>query len=180
MSEGLKRLRTGSSGSEMNRRFALVFAVILGVTGCGGKTTPTAPTAADTTLSSRPAPPSAAALVGNWSGSISDPVAGNGTMQLSLSQQAAAGLAATWSMTFQNGVRISGIGVADAFLPNTYGIILYVDSNPACDASSGSGASATLGFTLLNIVVTSSRLTADAARLSCSGPALGTIALSRQ
>src|SRR4051812_42958087 len=110
----------------MNRRLVSVFAVVLGIAGCSGKATPTSPTTTSSVIS--PA--------GSWSGSIRDSVSGDGTMQLSLSDEAV----------------------------------------------SGPGASALLGLTLVNAVVTSGRLTAVTVRASCSSisPASGTINLSKQ
>ncbi len=60
--------------------------------------------------------------------------------------------------------------------------MLYVQPPPACATGSGPGGSALLSFTLINVVATSSQLTAATGRLSCSGLALtfGTVNLSKQ
>lgn len=153
----------------MNRRLALVVAVIVSVAGCSGTATPTSPTTS-----------SVVSPAGSWSGAISDPVAGDGTAKLSLSDQAANYLTGTWSATFKNGDSFSGPAVATLSLPNGYGITLSVQPPPPCVTGSGSGGSTLLGFTLINVVVTSSRLTAVSGRLACSGPGFGTVNLSKQ
>jgi hypothetical protein len=58
--------------------------------------------------------------------------------------------------------------------------MLYVLPPPPCATASGPGASALLSFTLINVVVTSSQLTAVSGRLSCSGTNFGTVNLSKQ
>jgi hypothetical protein len=148
----------------MNRRLAPIIAVLLSVGGCGGSAT------APTTTS--PASPS-----GSWSGSISDPVSGDGTARLSLSDQAPNALIGTWSAMFRNGDRFSGPAVANLVLPNGYAITLTAEPQPPCATGSGPDL---LGFTLINVVVTSSQLTAVSGRLSCSGPSFGTVNLSKQ
>jgi hypothetical protein len=148
---------------------------MLSVAGCGGSGTPTSPTTTS----------SVASPAGSWSGSISDAISGDGTMQLALSEQATNSLnslAGTWAATFKNGDSFSGPAGAGLYLPNGYGIMLYVQQPPPpCATGSGPGGSAPLSFTLINVVVTSSRLTAVAGRLSCSGgPVFGTVSLSKQ
>jgi len=153
----------------MNRRLASVVAVIVSVAGCGGGATPASPTTS-----------SVVSPAGNWSGAISDPVSGDGTATLSLSDQAANSLTGTWSATFKNGESFSGPAVATLSTPSGYGITLSVQPPPPCDTTSGPGASALLGYTLINVVVTSSRLTAVSGRVSCSGPGFGSVNLSKQ
>jgi hypothetical protein len=118
---------------------------------------------------------------GSWSGSISDPISGDGTARLSLGAQAPNSLTGTWSAMFKNGDSFSGPAVASLVMPTGYGIILYVDPQPPCVTVSGPSGSALLGFTLINVVVTSSQLTAVSGRLSCSGPGIsfGTVNLSK-
>jgi hypothetical protein len=152
----------------MNRRLAPVIAVIVSVAGCSGTATPTSPTS------------SAVSPAGSWSGAISDPVSGDGTAKLSLSDQPANSLTGTWSATFKNGDSFSGPAVATLFQPNGYGITLSVQPQPPCVTGSGPGGSALLGYTLINVVVTSSQLTAVSGRLSCSGPSFGSVNLSKQ
>ena len=156
----------------MNRRLAPVVAVMVSVAGCGGN-----PTSASPTTTSSVASPA-----GSWSGSISDPISGDGTAQLSLSDQAPNLLSGTWSATFRNGESFSGPAVASLLQSNGYGIVLYVQPPPPCATGSGPGGSTLLSFTLINVVVTSSRLTAASGRLSCSGSSLsfGTVNLSKQ
>jgi hypothetical protein len=153
----------------MNRRLASVVAVIVSVAACSGSATPTSPTT-----------PSVVSPAGNWSGAISDPVSGDGTAKLSLSDQAANSLTGTWSATFKNGESFSGPAVATLSVPSGYGITLSVQPQPPCDTASGPGAAALLGYTLFNVVVTSSRLTAVSGRVSCSGPGFGSVNLSKQ
>ena len=151
----------------MNGRLAPVVAVMLSVAACGGQSTPTPPTT----------PPSAITPAGTWSGSIRDPISGDGTARLSLDAQAPNGFTGTWSVTFSNGDRFSGPAVA-TLAATGYGIILYVDPQPSC----GTGSVALMGFTLINVTVTSSQLTAVTGRMSCSGPSFsfGSVNLSRQ
>ncbi len=98
-------------------------------------------------------------------------------MQLALSEQAPNSLTGTWSAKFNNGDNFSGLSTAGLFAPTGYGIMLYVDPPPAC---AGPGGSAPLGFALINVAVTSSRLTAVAGRTSCNGTSFGTVNLSKQ
>jgi hypothetical protein len=154
----------------MNRRLAPVVAVMVSVAGCGGNTTPTSPTTTSSVVS--PA--------GSWSGSISDSISGDGTAQLLLSEQAPSSLTGTWSVRFRNGESFSGPAVAALVPSNGYGIMLYVQPPPPCATGSGSGGSTLLSFTLIDLVVTSSQLTAVSGRLSCSGISFGMVNLSKQ
>jgi hypothetical protein len=98
-------------------------------------------------------------------------------MHLALSEQAPNSLTGTWSATFKNGDSFSGPAGGGLFAPTGYGITLDVDPQPPC---AGPGGSAPLGFTLINVVVTSNRLTAVAGRISCNGASFGTVSLSTQ
>ena len=101
-------------------------------------------------------------------------------MQLVLTEQAANALSGTWSATFKNGDSFSGLAVAELFSYG-YAIILYVQQLAPCETGSGPGGSAPIGFTLINVAVTSSQLTAVAGRLLCTGgPLFGTINLAKQ
>jgi hypothetical protein len=156
----------------LNRRLAPVVALMLTVAGCSGRATPTLPTTT----------PSVVSPAGTWSGSISDAISGDGTMQLALTEQVANLPIGTWSATFKNRDGFSGHAAASR-LPNGYGIILYVDQPlPPCLVASGPpGGSAPVYFMLINTVVTSSRLTAVLGRLPCSGGLVfGTVSLSKQ
>lgn len=152
----------------LNRRLMSMLVLTMSLAGCGGNSTPTSPT------TSSPASPA-----GNWSGSLSDPLSGEGTMRLSLGEQSTNALSGTWSATFRNGDSVSGPAAATLVQPNAYGIVLYVDPQPPC-TTTGNGASALLGYTLINVVATSRQLTAVLGRTSCSGFGFGTIELSRQ
>jgi hypothetical protein len=109
---------------------------------------------------------------------MSDPALGEGTAQLSLTEQAQNSLTGTWSVAFKNGGNFSGPATAGVFSPAGYGVVLYVNPPPAC--GEGPGGSTLLGFTLTNVAITSNKLTAVAGRTSCSGIAFGTVNLSRQ
>jgi hypothetical protein len=152
----------------MRRRLAVAVAVMMTLAGCGGDTTGSPPTTP------------VLSPVGSWSGAISDPISGDGTAQLSLTENGRGSLKGTWSSTFTNGDRFSGPAGANLVGTNSYGITLYVDPPPPCAGGSGSGGSELLGYTLINVVVTSNRLTAVAGRLSCSGPGFGTVNLTKQ
>jgi hypothetical protein len=151
----------------MYLRLAPVVAVMLSVAGCSDGGIPTSP----------PTTSSGGSPAGSWSGSISDAISGDGTMQLALSEQAPNLLTGTWSATFKNGDSFSGPASAGLYAPTGYGIMLYVEPPPPC---AGPGGSAPLGFTLINVAVTSSRLTAVAGRTSCNGASFGTVSLSMQ
>lgn len=150
----------------MNLRLAPVVTVMLSLSACSGGAVPASPT------TSPPVSPA-----GSWSGSIRDAISGDGTMQLALNEQAPNSLTGTWSAKFNGGDSFSGLSTAGLFAPTGYGIMLYVDPQPRCAEP---GGSAPIGFTLINVVVTSSRLTAVAGRTSCSGATFGTVSLSRQ
>jgi len=157
----------------MIRRLALVVSVMLCVAGCGGKDTPASPT---------PPTSSPVSPAGNWSGSISDAISGDGTMQLSLSDYAPNSLSGIWSAMFKNGDSFSGPAVAGMFDPSGYGAVLYAVPPPPCATESGPGGSAPVNFALLTVAVTSSRLTAVTVRASCSGITApsGSVNLSKQ
>jgi hypothetical protein len=158
----------------MNGRLALVVALTLAVAGCEANGTPTGPT-----TTSSPASPA-----GSWSGSITDGILGDGSMQLTLrgsESSSTNSLVGTWAATFKNGESFSGGALADLYLPRGYGIMLYVlPPPPYATGPGGPGTSALLSFTLINVVVTSSQLTAVSGRLSCSGTNFGTVNLSKQ
>jgi hypothetical protein len=105
-----------------------------------------------------------------------NPISGDGTAQLSLSEQAPDSLTGTWSATFKNGDSFSGLAVAGLFAPIGYGVMLYVDPPPPCASPGGPLP----GFTLINVPITSSRLTAVAGRTSCNGTSFGTLTLAKQ
>jgi len=102
-------------------------------------------------------------------------------MQLSLSDYAPNSLSGTWSAMFKNGESFSGPAVAGQYFSIEYGIILNVMPQP-CATTSGLVGSGLVNFTLINVVVTSSRLTAVTGRVSCSGisSTFGTVNLSKQ
>ena len=104
----------------MNLRLAPVVAVMLSVAGCSGGATPISP----------PPTSSVVSPAGRWSGSISDAISGDGTMQLALSEQAPNSLTGTWSATFKKGDSFSGRAVVGLFAPTGYGVILYVEPQP--------------------------------------------------
>lgn len=162
----------------MPRRFALVISVLLSLGGCAS-TTPASPTSPATPAHTS----SAMTPAGNWLGSITDAISGSGTMQLTLGEPAQNRSTGTWSATFKNGDKFSGAAVAELLSASGYGIILYVElPPPPCATESGPGGSAPLSFTLINVGVTSNRLTAVASRLSCNGPSalFGGVDLSKQ
>ena len=155
----------------MKRRLVSVVAVMLSVGACSDNATPTSPT-----TSSSAVPPA-----GSWSGSIRDPISGEGAARLSFGNPAPNGLSGTWSVTFKSGDSFSGLAVAVLDPQSGYGIMLYVQPPPRC--ATGSGPETTLlGFTLINVVVTSSQLTAVSGRMACLGPGVsfGTVSLSKQ
>lgn len=148
-------------------RLILVVTAVVLVTACSGNETPTSPG----TIGGNVSPG------GRWAGPITDSISGEGTLQLSLDEQAPNSFAGTWSMTFKNGESFTGPATAGLFTPTGYGVIMSVAPAPSC---AGTASSAPIGFTLINVAVTSSRLTAVAGRTSCNGPSFGSISLSRQ
>ena len=152
----------------MNRRLAPIVALMVSAAGCGGDATP--PTSPTTTVS-------LVSPAGNWSGSISDAISGDGTLQLTLSERASNTLTGTWSAKFKDGDSFAGLSGAGLFASTGFGIVLYVDPPPPCE---GRGPSDPLMFTLFDLAVTSSRLTAVVGRLSCNGSSFGTVNLSKQ
>jgi hypothetical protein len=160
--------RVCAAGRRMNVRLALLGVLMSIVAGCGGSG-PSAPTPIQTSAPSSPA--------GNWSGTLKDPVAGEGTMQMSLADQSGV-LKGTWSATLESGAKASGASVA-TLAQGGYSIILYPDPT-ACATTNEPGL--LLLYTLSNVAVTSQRLTAVLMRFSCSGPvfAFGSVDLSKQ
>jgi hypothetical protein len=95
---------------------------------------------------------------------------------MTLSEHASSGnvnsLDGTWTATFKNGDSFSGSASATALIG------LAVQPIPPC-AGTGTG-SAAINFNLLEVVVTSSQLTAAVDRLSCNGVSLGSVNLLKQ
>lgn len=164
----------------MTARLVSLITVAMAVAGCGHAVSPTSPTlvvptppvlVAPSVLATPPSPVSPA---GNWSGSISDAISGDGTAQLSLNGEAGATLTGTWSAAFKSGERLSG--PAFAAQSSGYVISLVVDPQPLCGSPSSPAA---LAFTLINVALTSSRLTAATGRISCNGPSFGRVDFSK-
>jgi hypothetical protein len=151
------------------KRVALMVVVLCSAFGCGGDDTPTAPTPASSLRS----------LAGTWSGSISDPVSGEGTARVSLREESPAALIGSWSATFRNGETYAGIASAYPLESTTFGISLLVAPPPPCATGFGSGQGM-LGYLFINLGVTSRQLTATASRTSCSGIGFGSVALSKE
>ena len=149
----------------MSARLVLVAAVMV-LAGCSDDAPPTSPP-----------PASVTSPAGNWSGSISDAISGDGTAQLSLTEQAPNTLTGTWSVTFKNGDRFLGPAAAGLFASTGYGVVLSVEPVQTC---SGTDGSALIGFALINVAITPSRLTAVTGRISCNGTSFGTVNLAKQ
>jgi hypothetical protein len=145
----------------MTLRLALAMGALLVGAGCSDTATSSTAPSSQISNSSRSTP------AGSWSGSITDAISGEGTMQLTLTEQSTDSFTGAWAVTFKNGARLEGTAVAGVFGPGGYGIILYVQPQPTCTRLNGSDA---LGFTLVNVLVTSNRLTATSGRTSCDGP----------
>jgi hypothetical protein len=160
--------RRSTVRSHRRCRPVVVVAVLSVLAGCGGSSSPTSP-----------APPSPASPAGTWSGTIRDPVSGDGAVRVSLDENLPGSLSGTWSVTFADGGPLSGPAAAVKVLGDAYGITMYVEPPPSCDTASGSDGLALLGFQLIEVVVTPSGLTAVAGRLSCSGLSFGSIELSK-
>lgn len=146
----------------MHRRLALALVLLPSIAGCDGGS---------------PTAPSAATLEGTWSGSISDQVAGNGTAHVTFTPEAQHMVRGTWSASFSNGATSSGLVGGGPVGVGGFMITLYADPPPSCDAVDSLDL---LSYQLINISLTSSRLTATSIRLSCSGPGFGNLTLTRQ
>jgi hypothetical protein len=155
----------------MTLRLFLVITALLVTAGCSDPAVPSTAPSPPVSGSSRSTP------AGSWSGSITDAVSGAGTLQLTLAEQSSGSLAGTWSVVFKNGSRLQGPAAAALFRRDEYGVILYVDPQPECSAD---GDSDLLGFTFVNLLVASNRLTATSARTSCGGSNFGAVDLRRQ
>lgn len=152
----------------MSVRFAWAVVVLVCATGCGGDSMPVSPT-------TPPAPTTSP--VGNWSGAISDPVSGEGTVRLSLAEQGGS-VRGTWSATFENGDTLSGMAQGVPVSVGGLGITLYVDPMPPCATQPGPGTGV-LSYALVNVTVTSNRLTATLGRIACNGMSFGSLSMSR-
>ena len=91
----------------MTRLIVLLTASAMFLANCSGSTTPASPSPA----SPMPSP------AGIWVGSFSDPVAGEGSARLTLTEEEPAGsggfalqrrLVGTWAVTFRNGETVEG------------------------------------------------------------------------
>ena len=148
----------------MTRRLIPLVMALLCVAGC----------------ESSPTSPGSASPAGAWSGTVSDSGSGNGVVTLTLAE-AANGFSGPWTATFPNGTTFAGLAGVSLVGPGAYSMTMYADPPPPCDTTSGPGASALLGYILINVKVTSSKLTATSTRLNCNGPGgFGTLNLSRQ
>lgn len=157
----------------MTRASLPLLAATLFLAGCSGDTGPVAPSPASAVASG----------AGTWAGSVSDPVSGDGSVRLSLSEQtgktgtAAQGvLVGTWVFAFRSGETCAG--VAEGQLPNgnSFGLLLYVEPSPSCLTPS----SALPEFQLTNAVVTPNRLTASLYRTTGTAVRVGSVNLVRQ
>ena len=166
-------------GKHLSHRLSPLIVSMLLLAGCSGDSTPVSPTPSSF----------AASPVGAWAGSFSDPVAGEGTARLALSEQPVGtggliptpqgALAGTWSVTFRNGETLSGPAIGFIVSGASYGFILYPDPAPPCATGPGP-ASGVLQYSFINTVVTSSRFTAVLSRGTCAGLSFGTVSLGRQ
>lgn len=169
---------TGGHEPGVSRRLALIVASLVLLAGCSGSGTPLSPT-----------PPAPASPIGTWVGTFSDPVLGEANARLSLAEQppGSGGLiptpqgamAGTWSLTFRNGETTSGSASGSLLSGLGYAFSLFPDAVPPCALGPGPG-SGLLQYVLVNVVVTPSRLTAAASRVTCAGSTFGTVSLSRQ
>ena len=159
----------------MTRLIVLLTASAMFLANCSGSTTPASPSPA----SPMPSP------AGIWVGSFSDPVAGEGSARLTLTEEEPAGsggfalqrrLVGTWAVTFRNGETVEGRAEATLAPGDSY--VLYLVPVPFEYCRPGSNG---LGYySLANAVVTPSRLTAVLHRMTCVGLSPGSVSLIRQ
>ena len=164
--------------SATTRGLSLLPGSVLFFSGCSGEATPASPS---------PAPAlSTGSGAGTWVGTVSEPVAGEGTVRLALSEQAVGqngmatpgALVGTWAFTFRNGESVAGI--AEGYLggSNHFGLILWPEFFQDCQARPGS--SGLVYYSLVNAAVTSSRITAALNRATCARLTVGSVNLVRQ
>jgi hypothetical protein len=157
----------------MHRRFAPLIAVLVSVAGCGS--TPASPSALgvfDRGLAPVLSTSTAASLMGHWSGSIIDPISGEGALSLSFTELTANQAIGTWSATFRNGERFSG-RASSAPVVSGNGVVMISDTPLNC-------AGPTLSFSLINMAVSATELTAGTWRTTCTGVNIGSVRLSKQ
>ena len=158
--------------SEFSGRRICILAAAMSIIGCGGGSIPTAPTLP-------PAP--AISIAGSWSGSVTDPFFGNGTVQLTLGAVTPNALTGNWSMAFPNGQTFSGFAMATEGAPASYGVGFHVEPKPACSTTSGPSTPQVLSYGLTAVSVTATKLMAVSSRISCTGiGGFGNMELSRQ
>lgn len=153
-------------------------AALLLTAGCSNEATPVSPS---------PSPaPSSGTGAGAWTGSVNDPVAGEGTGRLVLVEQPvgqngvtlAGTLSGTWAFTFRNGETVAG--PAEGRLGPESGFGLILTPNPRLECSARSGSPGLALYQLTNSLVTSSRMTAVLTRMSCGAMTFGTASFVRQ
>lgn len=173
------------------RPVVAILVLALTLSGCGGGSMPSGLSAPlSPTLTPTPAPTATGpSPAGNWAGSINDPVSGPGNLRLSLadsqSSTAVVVWSGPWSATFASGETVSGTAQSQLLSSTMYTISLSLFQpgflQEYCVAA---GGSALIQFSLTNVVVTESRLTAASARFLCSAPlsptSFGSVNLSRQ
>ncbi len=154
----------------MTRRVGIVCAVVaaLGAAACGSDG-PTSPS------------PSCS-LNGTWSGAIADGSAGQGRLELTLSEtplaQGLTLLSGTWRVTFAQGSR-DGTGVITGGI-TTSGITLNLDRavRPSCSPAFLPNALHADGF-VLDLTLASNRLSGRSTYYTCSDAFEGTVDLAR-
>ena len=156
----------------------LLASAVLSCSGCSGEATPASPS------------PTTAQVTGSgagiWAGTVNEPVAGEGAVRLSLSDQSVGpngavspgALVGTWEFALRNGERLAGR--AEGYLggSNNFGLILTPE--PSQDCQSKPGSPNLVYYSLVNASVSSSRITATLNRATCAGIAFGSVTLTRQ
>lgn len=162
----------------VTRGLSLLVGAVLILSGCAGEVTPASPSP-DTGRST-------GSGAGVWSGSVSDPVEGEGAVRLSLSEQPAGpngvatpgALVGTWAFTFRNGASVAGRAEGHLGGTNNFGLILWPE--PLQDCQGRPGSSGLAYYSLVKASVTSSRITAALNRATCAGLSVGSVNLARQ
>ena len=95
-------------------------------------------------------------------------------MQMSFGDPLPTGQQGTWSASFSSGERRAGVAVI-VVGSSSNGLMLYAAEPEQCGSERGP-----LVIALINVVVSSSRLSADTGRLTCNGLRFGSVTLTRQ
>lgn len=141
----------------MRSHLVVMLTALLTATACGG-------------TASAPSPPTNS-LAGTWVGTLSDGVAGPGTMRLSLTSPISGGVSGTWESTFSNAAANNGGQVSGGTTPSATTLFFTPRTPWSCpDGRSDTSFAATL-------TLNANRLAGSWTALICHG---GSVDLAKQ